>query len=68
VLPLLLSRAGGAIFGATFDSGLVDIVEKIILGVLIIFFLRVEPAGLSALLARLPVPRFVFNKNLGSVS
>jgi branched-chain amino acid transport system permease protein len=53
VLPLLLSRAGAAVFGSTFDSGLVDIVEKIILGVLIIFFLRVEPAGLSALVARI---------------
>jgi len=68
VLPLLLSRAGGAVFGQTFDSGLVDIVEKIILGGLIIFFLRVEPAGLSALLARLPLPRFFFNKNFRSVS
>jgi branched-chain amino acid transport system permease protein len=57
VLPLLLSRAGAAMLGSTFDSGLVDIVEKIILGVLIIFFLRVEPAGLSALAARIPWPR-----------
>jgi branched-chain amino acid transport system permease protein len=54
VLPLLLSRAGAAVFGSTFDSGLVDIVEKIILGVLIIVFLRAEPAGLSALIARIP--------------
>jgi branched-chain amino acid transport system permease protein len=58
VLPLLLSRAGAAVFGATFDSGLVDIVEKIILGVLIIGFLRAEPAGLSALIARIPFGRF----------
>jgi branched-chain amino acid transport system permease protein len=52
VLPLLLSRAGAAILGPGFDSGLVDIVEKIVLGALIIIFLRTEPAGLSALLAR----------------
>jgi branched-chain amino acid transport system permease protein len=43
-------------FGSSFDSGLVDIVEKIILGVLIIAFLRAEPAGLSALVARIPWP------------
>jgi branched-chain amino acid transport system permease protein len=53
VLPLLLSRAGDAAFGSTFDAGLVDIVEKIILGVLIIGFLRAEPRGISALIARL---------------
>jgi branched-chain amino acid transport system permease protein len=54
VLPLLLSRAGAMILGPGFDSGLVDLVQKIILGALIIVFLRVEPAGFSALLARLP--------------
>jgi branched-chain amino acid transport system permease protein len=52
VLPLLLSRAGAAIFGGNFDSGSVDLVEKIILGALIIIFLRTEPDGLSALLNR----------------
>jgi branched-chain amino acid transport system permease protein len=56
VLPLLLSRLGASILGPGFDSGLVDLVQKIILGALIIFFLRVEPAGLSALLVRLRVP------------
>jgi branched-chain amino acid transport system permease protein len=44
---------GATILGLGFDRGLVDLVQKIILGALIIFFLRVEPAGLSALLARL---------------
>lgn len=53
VLPLLLSRAGAMLLGPGFDSGLVDLVEKIILGALIILFLRLEPAGLSALLGRL---------------
>jgi branched-chain amino acid transport system permease protein len=52
LLPLLLSRLGAAIFGDTFDSGLVDISEQIILGVLIILFLRLEPQGLSALITR----------------
>ena len=39
----------------TFERAMerVNDVEKIILGALIIVFLRVEPAGLSALLARL---------------
>jgi branched-chain amino acid transport system permease protein len=57
VLPLLLSRLGAILLGPGFDTGLVDLVQKIILGALIIFFLRVEPAGLSALLARLRIPR-----------
>jgi branched-chain amino acid transport system permease protein len=57
VLPLLLSRAGAIILGPGFDSGLVDLVQKIILGTLIIVFLRLEPAGFSALLARLRLPR-----------
>jgi branched-chain amino acid transport system permease protein len=52
VLPLVLSRAGAAIFGDTFDSGMVDISEQIILGVLIILFLRLEPQGFSALISR----------------
>ena len=57
VLPLLLSRLGAVVLGPGFDTGLVDLVQKIILGALIILFLRVEPAGLSALLARLRLPR-----------
>jgi branched-chain amino acid transport system permease protein len=57
VLPLLLSRLGAILLGPGFDTGLVDLVQKIILGALIIFFLRVEPAGLSALLARLRILR-----------
>ncbi|GAB0118330.1 branched-chain amino acid ABC transporter permease [Acidisoma sp. 7E03] len=52
VLPLLLARLGALLLGASFNSGLVDLVEKIILGALIILFLRLEPEGLSALLRR----------------
>jgi branched-chain amino acid transport system permease protein len=52
VLPLMLSRAGALLLGPGFDSGLVDLVEKVILGALIILFLRLEPNGLSALLSR----------------
>jgi branched-chain amino acid transport system permease protein len=57
VLPLLLSRAGAAALGTGFDSGLVDIIQKIILGTLIILFLQTEPAGLSALVARFRIRR-----------
>ena len=59
ILPLLLSRLGAILLGPGFDSGLVDLVQKIILGALIILFLRVEPSGLSALLARLRFQRRV---------
>ncbi|MCB8881924.1 branched-chain amino acid ABC transporter permease [Acidisoma cellulosilytica] len=57
VLPLLLSRAGAILLGPGFDSGLVDLVQKIFLGALIILFLRLEPAGLSALVGRLRIRR-----------
>jgi branched-chain amino acid transport system permease protein len=57
VLPLALSRAGALLLGPSFDSGLVDLVEKVILGALIIIFLRIEHAGLSALLRRLSFGR-----------
>jgi len=57
ILPLLLSRAGSVLLGPGFDSGLVDLVQKIILGALIILFLRLEPAGLSALLGRFRLKR-----------
>lgn len=57
VLPLLLSRGGAALLGPNFDSGYVDLAEKMILGALIILFLRLEPQGLSALLARFSLNR-----------
>ena len=49
VLPLLLSRVGSAALGASFDSGVLEMSQRILLGVLIIFFLISEPAGLTAL-------------------
>jgi len=49
VLPLLLSRLGSAVLGASFDSGVLEMCQRILLGVLIIFFLIAEPAGLTAL-------------------
>ena len=53
VMPLLLSRLGNHLVGGVVDSGTVEILEKIIVGVLIIVFLIAEPKGLSALIDRL---------------
>jgi branched-chain amino acid transport system permease protein len=50
--PLLLSRAGQAVFGGAFGSGVLEMTQRILVGVLIIVFLIAEPAGLSALLDR----------------
>lgn len=52
VLPLLLSYGGMAIFGGVFDSGVVDMCNRILIGVLIIGFLIAEPDGLAALIDR----------------
>nr|WP_315236902.1 branched-chain amino acid ABC transporter permease [uncultured Albidiferax sp.] len=53
VFPLLLSRLGALLFGGWFDSGVLDMTQRIVLGALIIFFLIVEPQGLAALGSRL---------------
>ncbi len=53
VFPLLLSRVGALLFGGWFDSGVLDMTQRIVLGALIIFFLIVEPQGLAALGSRL---------------
>lgn len=53
VMPLLLSRLGNALAGDAVDAGTIQILEKILTGLLIIAFLIAEPAGLSALLDRL---------------
>ena len=52
VFPLLLSRLGAFLFGTWFDSGVLDMSQRVVLGALIILFLIVEPQGLSALGAR----------------
>ncbi len=49
VFPLVLSRAGAFLFGDIFDSGVLDMTQRIVLGALIIAFLILEPDGLSAL-------------------
>jgi branched-chain amino acid transport system permease protein len=49
VFPLLLSRLGSFLLGNVFDSGVLDMSQRIVLGVLIILFLVQEPDGLVAL-------------------
>ncbi|MFT2214485.1 branched-chain amino acid ABC transporter permease [Rhizobium giardinii] len=49
VFPLLLSRLGAVLFGDVFDSGVLDMTQRIVLGALIILFLVLEPDGLAAL-------------------
>ncbi|RWC11570.1 MAG: branched-chain amino acid ABC transporter permease [Mesorhizobium sp.] len=49
VFPLVLSRVGGFLFGDLFDSGVLDMSQRIVLGALIILFLILEPDGLVAL-------------------
>jgi branched-chain amino acid transport system permease protein len=52
VFPLLLSRVGNFLFGGRFDSGVLDLSQRIVIGVLIIAFLIAEPQGLAALWQR----------------
>lgn len=49
VFPLVLSRLGAFLLGDIFDSGVLDMSQRIVLGGLIILFLVLEPDGLSAL-------------------
>ncbi len=51
--PLVLSRLSGPLLGGMADPGMLELVERILLGVIIIAFLIAEPNGLSALLDRL---------------
>ncbi|AGB73353.1 MULTISPECIES: branched-chain amino acid ABC transporter permease [Rhizobium] len=49
VFPLVLSRLGSFLLGDVFDSGVLDMSQRIVLGALIILFLILEPDGLSSL-------------------
>ncbi|MDR3466863.1 MAG: branched-chain amino acid ABC transporter permease [Xanthobacteraceae bacterium] len=53
VFPLLLSRVGEALLGNVFDSGVLEMSQRIVIGGLIIVFLIAEPKGLVALVDRL---------------
>ena len=52
VLPLVLSRIGTLLLGGYFNSGVLDMSQRILIGALIIVFLIVEPDGLAALWIR----------------
>lgn len=52
VFPLLLSRVGAALLGNVFDSGVLEMSQRIVIGGLIIGFLIAEPRGLIALVDR----------------
>jgi branched-chain amino acid transport system permease protein len=53
LLPILLSILSTFIFGQTVDQALLQNIQKIIFGVLIIYFLIKEPEGINRLLIRL---------------
>jgi len=52
VFPVVLSRVGSFLLGDIFDSGVLDMSQRIVLGALIITFLILEPDGLAALGSR----------------
>jgi branched-chain amino acid transport system permease protein len=52
VFPLVLSRLGSFVFGGLFDSGVLDMSQRIVIGALIILLLILEPKGISAFLDR----------------
>jgi len=52
IFPLVLSRLGSFLLGGRFDSGVLEMSQRIVLGALIIFFLIVEPNGLVSLWQR----------------
>lgn len=53
LFPVLLDRAAIGVFGGVIDTGLLENLQKIIFGSLIIFLLIREPRGLAAYAARL---------------
>lgn len=53
VFPLVLSRLGAFLLGDVFDSGVLDMTQRIVIGAFIILFLVLEPDGLVALSDRL---------------
>ncbi|MEX2746361.1 branched-chain amino acid ABC transporter permease [Rhizobium mongolense] len=53
VFPVVLSRVGSFLLGDLFDSGVLDMSQRIVIGALIIAFLILEPDGLAVLGRRL---------------
>ncbi|MFO1039709.1 MAG: branched-chain amino acid ABC transporter permease [Geminicoccaceae bacterium] len=52
LFPIGLSRLGETLLGGMFDSGVLEMSQRIVIGALIIVFLIAEPAGLVALFDR----------------
>ncbi|MDQ0505857.1 branched-chain amino acid ABC transporter permease [Xanthobacter agilis] len=52
VFPLLLARTSSFAFEGLVDAGVLKLVERVVLGLVIILFLIAEPNGLSAILGR----------------
>jgi branched-chain amino acid transport system permease protein len=50
--PLILARVGQAVLGGAFDSGVLEMSQRIAIGAMIVLFLIAEPAGLADLLDR----------------
>lgn len=50
--PILLSRLGSALLGGHFDSGTLEMSQRVVLGLIILAFLIAEPKGLAALFDR----------------
>jgi branched-chain amino acid transport system permease protein len=50
--PLFLARLGQAVLGGAFDSGVLEMSQRIAIGAMIVLFLIAEPAGLADLLDR----------------
>jgi branched-chain amino acid transport system permease protein len=61
LLPILIDRVAGALFGGAIDGGQIQNLQHALFGALIIFFLAKEPNGLAALIktfaARICKPR-----------
>ncbi|WP_431324017.1 branched-chain amino acid ABC transporter permease [Rhizobium sp. YTU87027] len=53
IFPLVLSRLGAFLLGDLFDSGVLDMTQRIVIGAFIILFLILEPDGLVSLWDRL---------------
>jgi branched-chain amino acid transport system permease protein len=52
IFPLVLARVGQAVLGGAFDSGVLEMSQRIAIGAMIVLFLIAEPAGLADLLDR----------------
>ena len=52
LMPVAAGLVGAAVLGSVFDSGVLEMSQRIVIGALIIAFLIAEPRGLIALVDR----------------